>query len=152
MEKKQFKINGDKQFVYHSERTCRHCGATLAENATARREFCQITHDPDGKVRDCKSAYHRKNDKPDREMFAMITANNKAIFTRIEYLIERIGEEVTSKHLEDYQINLIECIDAKQINGLVNWYFIKHVIITNHITEKHKIERHDKYTNNGAIA
>ena len=82
----------------------------------------------------------------------MITANNKAIFTRIEYLIERIGEEVTSKHLEDYQINLIECIDAKQINGLVNWYFIKHVIITNHITEKHKIERHDKYTNNGAIA
>ena len=152
MKKKQFKINGDKEFVYHSERICRHCGAPLPENSTAKREFCRITHGPDGRVRDCKSAYHRKNDKPDRDMYAMVTANNKALFTRIEYLIEIIGEEVTSRHLDTYDINLIECIDAKEINGLIYWYFIKHVIITNPITKIHKIERHDKYKNNGAIA
>ena len=152
MTKKSFKINGDKQFVYHSDKTCRHCGAILPENSTARREFCQVTYDQNGKIRDCKSAYHRKNDKPDRDLFAIITANNKALFSRIEYLIEIIGTEVTTKHLDTYQINLIECIDAEKINGLQYWYFLKHIIITNQKTQIHKIERHDKYTNNGAIA
>lgn len=152
MTKKQFKNDGDKQFVYHSGKTCRECGAPISPNFTAKREFCQITYDPDGKIRDCKSAYHRKKDKPNRDMYAAITANNKALFTRIDYLIELIGEEVTSNHLDTYGINLIECIDAKEINGLIYWYFIKHVIITNPITQIHKIERHDKYTNNGAIA
>jgi hypothetical protein len=152
MKKKQFKTNDDKQFVYHAGRTCRHCNAPISESSTAKREFCPITRDQDGKVRDCKSAYHRKNDKPDRDMFAMITANNKAIFSRIEFLIKATGEDVTTKDLDAYDINLIECLDATTINGLVYWYFIKHVIITNHFTKKHKIERHDKYATYGAIA
>ena len=152
MKKKNFKIDSKKQFVYHSERTCRHCGATLSEKATARREFCPVTYDQNGNVRDCKSAYHRMNDKPDRDMFAMITANNKALYTRIEYLIEIVGNEVNTKHLDTYQIKLIECVDAEKINGLQHWYFIKHVIKTNPYTQIHNIERHDKYTNNGTIA
>jgi len=152
MKKKNFKNDGKKQFSYHPERTCRHCGSTLSEKATARREFCPVTYDQEGNVRDCKSAYHRMNDKPDRDMYAMITANNKALYSRIEYLIQIVGDEVTTKHLDTYQIKLIECIDADEINGIQYWYFIKHVIKTNPYTQIHKIERHDKYTNNGAIA
>jgi|GEM_PF-1168693 len=152
MKKKNFKIDGAKQFVYHPDRTCRHCGATLSEKSTARREFCPKTYNQEGNVRDCKSAYHRMHDKPDRDMFAMITGNNKAIYTRIEYLIELVGYEVTTNHLDTYQIKLIECVDAEKINGIQHWYFIKHAIITNPYTQIHKIERHDKYTNNGTIA
>ena len=82
----------------------------------------------------------------------MIISNNKAIYSRIEYLIGIAGENVTSKDLDTYRINLIECLNATKINGLVYWYFLKHVIITNPTTKTHKIERHDKYTDNGAIA
>ena len=55
------------------------------------------------------------NDKPDRDMFAMITANNKALYTRIEYLIKVVGNEVTTNHLDTYQINLIECFSQQGI-------------------------------------
>jgi hypothetical protein len=85
-------------------------------------------------------------------MLASITANHKAICSRIEYLINTIGQEVTTKDLDTYKINLIECIEAKKLNGQTYWYFIKHVIMNQPFSNLHKIERHDKYTNNGSNA
>jgi hypothetical protein len=152
MIKKNFKIDGNKEFVYHIEKTCRHCGAPLPENSTAKREFCPKTYDNKGKVRDCKSTYHRLNDKPDRDMFALLIAKVKATHTRIDYMFERIGEEVTTRHLDEYQIKLFDAIETDEKHGLIYFFYLKYVIISNPITQIHKIERHDKYSNNGTIA
>jgi hypothetical protein len=152
MKKKNFKMDAANHFIYLPEKTCRYCGTPLPGDSTARRDFCPITYDQNGNTRDCKSAYHREKGKPDRDMLASITANHKAICSRIEYLINTIGQEVTTKDLDTYKINLIECIEAKKLNGLTYWYFIKHVIVNQPFSNLHKIERHDKYTNNGPNA
>lgn len=132
--------NGDSKFAYALGRVCKKCGAPIPDSEHASREFCPVTYDENGKVRDCKTAYHRNNDKGDREIFAKIIANHKNVTTRIEFLMQKKGTLVSTKDLDTYEINLSDAISFSiSNNGIAVFTFLKHTITSNPFTEIHKI-------------
>ena len=133
------------QFTYLKNRTCRHCGEPIADQDDLKKEFCEKTYNEFGKVKDCKTAHHRENDKPDRVMHARIINNQKAISTRLEFLIKKKGDQVSTEDLDTYEINLSESLNFKiEKNGTMISQFLNHTIISNPFTEIHKIQYHDK--------
>ena len=137
-------LNQESKFTYHQNRACRNCGAPFPDQEHATREFCPATYDKDGTVRDCKTAFHRKEDKPDRDAYAGLIANHKAVTTRIDFLVKKKGYSVSTEDLDTYEISLTECIDYTISNdGTLTSCFLKHTIISNPISNLHKISYND---------
>jgi hypothetical protein len=143
---KKIYTEGNSKFNYHLNRTCKNCGAPISDHEHTTREFCPIIHNDNGKVRDCKTAYHRQNDKADRERYAQLIANHKAITSRIEFLISKKGYEVATDDLNVYEITLDDSVrySINPDNGTITSVFLKHTIVSNPITNIHKITYHDK--------
>ena len=141
--RKKFKENIG-QFSYHLKRACKFCGAPVPDHAHAATEFCPKTYDENGKVRDCKTAYHRENDKPEREIQAEFNARNKAIKSRIEFLLKKHGDLVTTDMLDTYEIELGDCVGYKlEPSGVLRTYFLNYQIVSNPFNNIHKISFHD---------
>lgn len=139
MKKKQFS-NVESKFSYNLERQCRNCGAPIPDQDHATREFCPVTYDEKGKVRDCKTEFHRNNDKPDRNSYSILIGRHKAITTRIDFLIKKKGYLVSTEDLDIYEILLRESIDYKiSSDGTLTSIFLKHTIVSNPFTDIHKI-------------
>lgn len=144
MKKKKFS-NEDGKFTYEQNRACRNCGAPIPDQEHATREFCPVTYDDDGKVRDCKTKFHREKDKPDRNDYSELINKHKSITTRIDFLIKKKGFEVATEDLDVYEIMLRQAIDFKISNdGILTSYYLKHTIISNPITDIHKILYNEK--------
>ena len=136
--------DNESRFTYNLGRECRQCHAPIADNDHATREFCPTTTDQFGNIRDCKTSYHRKNDKPLRDLIGKYIAKQKHISTRIDFLSDKYGMEVSTEQLDTYDINLHECIEyyiSKE--GILTSVFLRHTIISNSITDLHKIQYHD---------
>ena len=142
--KKKFLSDGD-QFTYLKNRVCRQCGEPIADQDDIKKEFCEKTYDKFGKVRDCKTTWHRENDKPDRALHSRIINNQKAISTRLEFLFKKKGELVSTEDLDTYEVNLSESLNFKiEKNGTLTSQFLNHTIVSNPFTEIHKIQNHEK--------
>lgn len=63
------------------------CGEHIDETDHALRQFCEKWYDDSGKVHDCKTAFHRAADKPDREKHAILINNLKGITYRLDQLV-----------------------------------------------------------------
>lgn len=132
------------QFSYRLKRSCKFCGAPVPDHAHAATEFCPKTYDENGKVRDCKTAYHRENDKPEREIQAEFNARNKAIKSRIEFLLKKHGDLVNTQMLDTYEIDLRDCMSYKiEPSGILTTYFLNYQIVSNPLNKIHKISFHD---------
>ena len=116
----------------------------IADQEHAAREFCETTHDENGKVKDCKTAFHRMADAEEREKYRQIISNQKFIKEQLEVLISKKGDEVLTEDLDAYDIELSNPINYEISSaGVLTSYFLKHKIISNPITQKHKIEHHE---------
>jgi len=132
------------QFSYQLKRACKFCSAPIPDDAHATTEYCPKTWDENGKVRDCKSDYHRENDKPEREIQAAYNGRNKAIKTRIEFLLIKHGDQVTTEMLDTYDIDLTECLRYKvDPSSMLTSYFLNYKIVSNPFNNIHKISFHD---------
>ncbi len=142
--KKKFLKDGD-QFTYLKNRVCRQCGEPIADQDKITKEFCEKTYDKFGKPKDCKTAWHRENDKPNRTVHSRIINNLNAISSRLDFLIKRKGEQVSTEDLDIYEINLSECLNYHiEKNGTLTSEFLNHTIVSNPFTEIHKIQYHEK--------
>jgi len=136
--------DNESKFTYELGRQCKQCHAPIADNDHASREFCPVTVDQFGNIRDCKTTYHRENDKPTRDLIAKLIAKHKGICSRIDFLIKKHGAEVSTEQLDTYEINLHDCIEYSiSKEGILTSVFLKHVIISNPITQIHKISYHE---------
>ena len=132
------------KFSYLLKRACKFCRAPIPDNAHGASEFCPKTWDDNGKVRDCKTAYHRENDKPEREIQAEYSGRNKAIKSRIEFLVKKHGDQVTTEMLDTYEIELMECLRFNiQSSGILTTHFLNYQIVSNPFNNVHKISFHD---------
>ena len=132
------------KFSYLLKRACKFCGAPVPDHAHATTEYCPKTYDENGKVRDCKSSFHRENDKPEREIQAEYNGRNKAIKSRIEYLLQKHGYQVTTEMLDTYEIMLTECIKYQvDPSGTLTTHFLNYQIVSNPFNNIHKITYHD---------
>lgn len=132
------------KFSYLLKRACKFCRAPIPDNAHGASEFCPKTWDENGKVRDCKTAYHRENDKPEREIQAEYSGRNKAIKSRIEFLVKKNGDQVTTEMLDTYEIELMECLRFNiESSGILTTYFLNYQIVSNPFNNIHKISFHD---------
>jgi hypothetical protein len=130
--------------TFEQGRKCRMCGAPIADQEHAAREFCKITHDENGKVKDCKTTFHRLADADEREKYRQIINTQKFIKEQLDLLINKKGNEVITEDLDAYDIELSNPINYEMSSaGVLTSYFLKHKIISNPITQKHKIEPHD---------
>jgi hypothetical protein len=134
----------DSKFSYDLGRQCKHCGAPIADQDHATREFCPTSIDQFGNNRDCKTAYHRENDKPLRDLISNLISKQKALSSRIDFLIKKYGYTVSTEQLDTYEINLTECINYSIAeDGILTSIFLKHTIISNPINDIHKISCND---------
>ena len=134
----------DAKFSYLLEKACRYCNAPIPDGEHATRDFCPVSYDMNGQVRDCKTSYHREQDKTDREQIAKLNADQKSITTRIEYLIKTKGYEILVKDLENCTINLSKCLDFSIApNGIFTSIFLKHTIVVNPFNNIAKILHND---------
>lgn len=141
--KKKF-IEKKGKFSYLLKRACKFCRASIPDNAHGASEFCPKTWDENGKVRDCKTAYHRENDKPEREIQAEYNRRNKAIKSRIEFLVQKHGDQVTTEMLDTYEIELMECLRFNiESSGTLTTHFLNYQIVSNPFNNIHKISFHD---------
>ena len=141
--KKKF-IEKTGKFSYLLMRACKFCRAPIPDNAHGASEFCPKTWDENGKVRDCKTAYHRENDKPEREIQAEYNGRNKAIKSRIEFLVKKHGDQVTTEMLDTYEIELMECLRFNiESSGILTTHFLNYQIVSNPFNNIHKISFHD---------
>jgi hypothetical protein len=132
------------KFSYLLKRACKFCSAPIHDKAHGASEFCPKTWDENGKVRDCKTAYHRENDKPEREIQAEYNGRNKAIKSRIEFLVKKHGDQVPTELLDTYEIDLTECMRYQiDPNGILTSYFLSYIIVSNPFNNIHKISVHD---------
>ena len=132
------------KFSYLLKRACKYCSAPIHDKAHGAREFCPKTWDENGKVRDCKTAYHRENDKPEREIQAEYNGRNKAIKSRIEFLVKKHGDQVPTELLDTYDIDLTECMRYQiDPSGILTSYFLSYIIVSNPFNNIHKISFHD---------
>jgi hypothetical protein len=132
------------KFSYLLKRACKFCSAPIHDKAHGASEFCPKTWDENGKVRDCKTAYHRENDKPEREIQAEYSGRNKAIKSRIEFLVKKHGDQVTTEMLDTYEIELMECLRFNiESSGILTTHFLNYQIVSNPFNNIHKISFHD---------
>jgi hypothetical protein len=132
------------KFSYLLKRACKYCSAPIHDKAHGASEFCPKTWDENGKVRDCKTAYHRENDKPEREIQAEYKGRNKAIKSRIEFLVKKHGDQVPTELLDTYDIDLTECMRYQiDPSGILTSYFLSYIIVSNPFNNIHKISFHD---------
>jgi hypothetical protein len=132
------------KFSYLLKRACKFCSAPIHDKAHGASEFCPKTWDENGKVRDCKTAYHRENDKPEREIQAEYNGRNKAIKSRIEFLVKKHGDQVPTELLDTYEIDLTECMRYQTDPlGILTSYFLSYKIVSNPFSNIHKISFHD---------
>jgi hypothetical protein len=132
------------KFSYLLKRACKYCSAPIHDKAHGASEFCPKTWDENGKVRDCKTAYHRENDKPEREIQAEYNGRNKAIKSRIEFLVKKHGDQVPTELLDTYDIDLTECMRYQiDPSGILTSYFLSYIIVSNPFNNIHKISFHD---------
>ncbi len=131
-------------FSYLLKRACKFCNAPIHDKAHGASEFCPKTWDENGKVRDCKTAYHRENDKPEREIQAEYNGRNKAIKSRIDFLVKKHGDQVPTELLDTYDIDLTECMRYQiDPSGILTSYFLSYIIVSNPFNNIHKISFHD---------
>ena len=143
MVKKKYK-SGIGQFNFTLSRACRQCKSSIPDQAHASQEFCPKTHDENGKVRDCKTAFHRENDKPEREKQAEYNSRNKEIKSRIEFLVKKHGDLVSTDILDTYEIELAYCIQYQvSKDGILTSIFLGYKIVSNPFNNIHKISIHD---------
>ena len=132
------------KFSYLLKRACKFCSAPIHDKAHGASEFCPKTWDENGKVRDCKTAYHRENDKPEREIQAEYNGRNKAIKSRIEFLVKKHGDQIPTELLDTYDIDLTECMRYQiDTSGILTSYFLSYIIVSNPFNNIHKISFHD---------
>jgi len=143
MKKKNYKENNG-SFSYILKRSCRYCEAPIPDNSHSAQEFCPKTYDENGKVRDCKTSYHRENDRPEREQQAEYNARNKALKSRIEFLLKKEGDQVTTEMLETYEIELFACMKYEISPAcILTSYFLDYQIVSNPFNNIHKIKHHE---------
>lgn len=143
MNKKRFKT-AKGQFNYILNRACEQCKSPIPDKAHIAQKFCLKSYDENGRVRDCKTTFHRLNDKPEREIQAEYIIKNKAVKSRIEYLLQKHGYQVTTEMLDTYEIELMECLRFNiESSGILTTYFLNYQIVSNPFNNIHKISFHD---------
>lgn len=143
MIKKKFRT-GTGQFNYTLNRACRKCKSPIPDQAHASQEFCPKSYDENGKVRDCKTTFHRENDKPERDAQAEFNRKNKAVKSRIEFLVQKHGFQVTTEMLDTYEIELTQCLKYQiDPSGILTSHFLNFQIVSNPFNNIHKISYND---------
>lgn len=141
--KKKFKAE-DFSFTYHDKRECPYCTNPIADQEGKGRVYCPEIRDENGKLlSDCKTSYHRQNDKPARDLHAEIIADHKAQASRLDFLIRIKGYQVTTDDLDIYEIDLRKPVRYSTSNdGLITSHFLYHTVVSDPYTNHHKISRH----------
>jgi hypothetical protein len=135
-------IEEDKTFV--NKRECRHCGEPIADQEHAAREFCEVIRNGDVLIKDCKTAYHRNLDLADRVKARNIINNLKDINLKIEAMTKKKGYIVSTDDLDVYEIKLTQAIDFREKGHEFEFEFLDYNIISNPISNQHKIYTHAK--------
>ena len=141
-------MNRYKNFIkltFNLNRACRQCGQPIADQEHATREFCDKYYDETGKVYDCKTDFHRENDKPERDAHRSLINYHKEIANRINQLLVNKGEIVKTGDLDAFNIELSKSLEYSiKENGEMTSIFIGYNIISNPLTNNHKIIQHVK--------
>jgi len=153
--KKNNRIKGNKysELNYLLNRECLWCKTRIADQEHLSLKFCPKSYDENGKVKDCKTCYHRSKDQPIREIHSGIINNHKDFTAQFEQMIAKKGFVVDTQDLDAYDILLKECISYEiKSNGLLISKFIHHTVESNPSSKKHKITKHEQQSIDGKIS
>lgn len=129
-------------YTYENGRCCKHCGAPIADQLHAARQFCERAVLEDGSIRNCKDDYHievrRNSDGPFREQVRVQKEQNR----RIEALFKQEGAKVTREMLNRAGIILQSAMYTELKDG--RWHLgFGHYSIEQLSSTQFKIYPHD---------
>ena len=131
------------ELTFNDNRACIHCGKPLPDQLSKKRIYCEEIRDQNGNlIKDCKGAFNRQKNKPEVEMHRDIINEHKTVDERIDAMVAKKGDIVTTEDLNAYDIRLDSSLKFKISDyGLVESYFLKYLIISNPVFKTHKIIR-----------
>jgi len=126
------------------QRSCLYCGNSIPDQEHALRKFCKRQKQEDGTILCCKDDFNSAKRKIDKKPFKNFSLHYEKMYKRLKLLFEKFGENVTDKHLNQFQIIVnrpAEIIVNK--NQTYTYYFVDYALQTNnHIN--FKIFKHDR--------
>jgi hypothetical protein len=126
-------------------RACKHCSKPIPDQEHGIRKYCVKTKDVYGNSIDCKSDYYSEKEAPDKAIHIEIMSNHKSLARRINELLSKKSQIVTTQDLDAYDIDLQQSLEYFiKPNGVLTSVFLEHSIITNPHTKTHKIVTNDK--------
>jgi hypothetical protein len=142
---KNLLFNSYDGFTYLKGRKCKNCEKPIADQEHASRTHCPKVYTEFGNVIDCKTMRHKIENKPDNDLHKSVINRLKEINCRIEMLLAKKGNEVHTDDLTAYDITLTNAVnfEIKPDFTLIS-YFLKHRIVSNPISNKHKIEEYEQ--------
>ena len=131
-------------WTYKLKRECLNCGEPLPDQFSKKRTYCKEERDENGKLlKDCKGNYNRLMDMPENEVHREIIKDHKTVDERIESMVSKKGNIVSTADLNAYDINLTSSLKYKiSRNGTLESDFLKYTIVSNPIYLTHKIYKH----------
>jgi hypothetical protein len=131
-------------WTYKLKRECLNCGEPLPDQFSKKRTYCKEERDGNGKLlKDCKGNYNRLMDKPENEVHREIIKDHKTVDERIESMVSKKGNIVSTADLNAYDIQLTSCLKYKiSKNGTLESDFLKYTIVSNPNLNTHKIYSH----------
>lgn len=98
------------QPTFQKQRTCRHCGAPIADEAHAATQFCVKETHPNGSIKSCKDDYYSarrtQNEKPYRELISF----HKRMTDALESLLKAKGAVVSLDELNLWGVDLSRAV------------------------------------------
>jgi hypothetical protein len=134
-------------WTYKLKRECLYCGESLPDQYSKKRTYCKEERDENGKlVKDCKGNYNRFINKPENEVHREIIKDHKTVDERIESMVSKKGNIVSTADLNAYDIQLASSLKYKiSKNGTLESDFLKYKIVSNPNLHTHKIYNHGQF-------
>jgi|GEM_PF-579124 len=131
-------------WTYKLKRECLNCGEPLPDHYSKKRTYCKEVRNEDGKlIQDCKGIYNRLLDQPELEVHREIIKEHKTVDERIESMVSKKGNIVSTADLNAYDVILTSSLKYKiSRNGTLESDFLKYTIVSNPIYSTHKIYKH----------
>ena len=128
-----------KRVTYFDNRKCHYCGEPIADQERKNRIHCPESIDENGKIINCKRKKFDVKHQPETEILKDHNARAKDYHKKIKKMRADQGEFVTSAIIDSYGICLTESDNFHFDGHQLTSYFIGFAIISNPITNMHRI-------------
>jgi hypothetical protein len=139
------KSKQEEHYTFDNQRLCLNCRKPIPDQFNLKRNYCKKIRDANGTlINNCRGKFNRLKNKPEKDMHNAIIKEYKTVDDRIEAMVAKKGNVVSTADLNAYDINLTSPLNyIVHKNGFLESVFMRYKIASNPFNQTHKIEIHE---------